>query len=162
MWSGSDGRNMLCKKSKLRKIGSFFAKEVWENKRKIMTLQLCLWCHLFLTVSFLSTPQYRIEVFASHPCSSCYLWQLSLWSNEFLQGTCSHPVHHLTRWPGLAISPSRAVLPQSHLLILIFYNLLCVSTRDVQNAKRLGLKSICSRLDTTEAINRLRIWQIVL
>ena len=33
----------------------------------------------------------------------------------------------------------------------------CVSIIDVQNAKRLGLKTICSRLDTTEAFKRLRI-----
>ena len=48
----------------------------------------------------------------------------------------------------------------------IFWNssytsLLSIHSRDVQNANRLGLKSICSRLDTTEAINRLRISKIV-
>ena len=35
-------------------------------------------------------------------------------------------------------------------------------TRYVQNANQLGLKSICSRLDTTEAINRYQIWQIII
>ena len=59
------------------------------------------------------------QYYSSSPQSPSHP-SLSVSSNEFLQGTCSHPVHHLTRWPGLAISPSRAVLPQSHLLILIF------------------------------------------
>ena len=38
----------------------------------------------------------------------------------------------------------------------------CVYIRDVQIAKRLGLKTICSRLDTTEPFKRLRIWHNVL
>ena len=49
----------------------------------------------------------------------------------------------------------------------IFWNsyytsLLSIRSRDVQNANWFGLKSICSRLNTTEAINRLQIWQMVL
>ena len=34
-------------------------------------------------------------------------------------------------------------------------------TRDVQNAFRLGLQTIWSRLDTSEAFKRLRVWQNV-
>ena len=49
----------------------------------------------------------------------------------------------------------------------IFWNssytsLLSIHSRDVQNANRFELKSICSRLNTTEAINQLQIWQMVL
>ena len=49
----------------------------------------------------------------------------------------------------------------------IFWNsyytsLLSIPSRDVQNANRFELKSICSRLNTTVAIHRLQIWQMVI
>jgi len=63
MWSGSDGRNILCRRINFENLVLVFAKEVWKSKRNIMmiTIKVSVWGVVWLWAASLAEEWHRLH-----------------------------------------------------------------------------------------------------